>query len=427
MSRGLAVMIRASICLFILTVSVLCTSKAAAAYVNYNSILLGERAAGLGGAYTALAADPSATPYYNPATSILQEGSSFSGSVSIFNKYETAIGQSNDFQGAPARINKGFFHGVPASSGTILNFKTYAIGLSIITPDYDTFSGQVQSPDGTVSLLNYVDQSLWVGLTYSKRLTPVDAYGFSLYYTSRNFNRSVNDKVMTGGGTGEIVTSEEKILTSNSLILILGYHHQFIPNWSVGVSYRPPSLRVSGEGSYYRSTTQTNPFLETTINQGSIRATSQTPQRLAIGVAREIAQDNTISVDLQMYAPLDYKDFPDFDTGTDDLHYKFTTNLAMGYEKYVRNWLSLRGGLFTNLTSTRTIDSSSPYRQLDHINLYGVSANLNIRMHEQTSFTFGGYYSGGTGLSTELVGGSVKTIAKSQQIFTMLVGTGFHF
>lgn len=380
----------------------------------------------MGGAYTALAADAAATPYYNPGTTILQEGSSFSGSVHVFNKYDTNIGAGSDVAGAPARLSKGYFHSLPSASGVILNYKTFAVGLSILVPDYDFYEGQIKTDANTIASLSYVDESLWVGGTYSTRLTPTDSVGFSLYYTSRSLSRSVNDRVTTGP-TATTIVIEEKNLTSNNLVAILGYHRQFAEFWAVGVSYRPPSIMVAGEGTYFRSVTQTSPYNDAEANQGSINAVTKIPLRLAIGLAREEPKHYTISIDATFYTALDYKDYPDFDSGTDDLHYRKTANFAIGYEQYLRTWLSVRAGAYTNLAASGSPDPKSTYRQLDQLDQYGVSANVNIRAHEQTSFTFGGYYTGGSGLSSQLIGGSVKIIPKTQQVFTMLVGTGFHF
>src|SRR5690606_38172936 len=54
-----------------------------AAFDNYNSVLLGERAAGMGGAFTAMTEDPAAAPFYNPATISRMEGTSLSTSASL--------------------------------------------------------------------------------------------------------------------------------------------------------------------------------------------------------------------------------------------------------------------------------------------------------------------------------------------------------
>jgi len=400
-------------------------SSAWGAYANYNNVLLGERAAGLGGAYTALAADPAATPYYNPATTILQEGSSFSGTVSVYDKSETTIGTAGDFSSSAARMNRGFFRAIPSSGGTILNFKTFAAGISILHPDYDFYNGEIQGESNTKSTLNYIDQSLWVGGTFSTRLSEVDAVGISLYYTARTYQRSVDDHLSSAGSA--TITTEEKNLTSNNLVAILGYHRQLGDKWAVGVSYRPPSVQVAGEGTYYKSTTVVSPFSTSEIYHGSTRAVTHVPQKLAVGVAREVPNSHTLSFDVSFYGADTYLDFPEAPDAADDLHYHQVANFALGYEQFVRPWLSLRGGIFTNLSSADSPSDLSGLRQMDQLNLYGWSANFCIRAHEQTTFTFGGYYEGGSGLSTQLVGNAIRVTTKSQQIFTMLVGTGFHF
>ncbi len=263
------------------TLVLLFGSGAQAAYNNFSSVLLGARAAGLSGAYTALSGDAAATPFYNPATSILQEGSSFSGSVHVFNKYETNIGQPGDFQAAPGRLNRGFFRSLPSSSGIILNFKEFALGLSILVPDYDFYSGQVKGDDNTVSSLNFFDESLWVGGTASKKLSSVDSIGLSIYYTARNLSGSVNDRVTNAAATITTITLEEKNLTSNNIVAVIGYHRRLSNEWSAGISYRPPSLQVAGEGSFYRSTTVTSPYSDSVINQGGLKAMTEIPAKFS--------------------------------------------------------------------------------------------------------------------------------------------------
>jgi len=51
------------------------------AFSNYNSILIGDQAAGMGGAYTAMSSDASAVSFYNPAGLAFLKGHSFSGSI----------------------------------------------------------------------------------------------------------------------------------------------------------------------------------------------------------------------------------------------------------------------------------------------------------------------------------------------------------
>ena len=143
--------------------------------------------------HRALSGDAAASPYYNPATSVLQSGNHVSAAVNVYNKVESNFGDTGDFTQAPQRLNRGFFRSLPASSATILGFGSFAVGLSILVPDYSSYSGQIKGTTTTTSSLSTVDESLWVGGTFSARLTERDAAGISLYYTARNLSRSVSD------------------------------------------------------------------------------------------------------------------------------------------------------------------------------------------------------------------------------------------
>lgn len=398
-----------------------------AAFSNYNSVLIGEKAAGLGGAATALVGDPAASPFYNPATTVLLEGSSLSATVNVYNKYETDLGGVTDFAEAPQKVNRGFFRSLPAASGTILNFKSFAVGLSILVPDYDFYSGQVKGSDNTNSFLTFTDESLWVGGTFSGRLTENDAVGFTVYYTARNLTRSVSDRATSLDNTSATLLNEEKNLSANSIVSIFGIQRRLSPSWSVGLSYRPQSIPVTGEASYYLATTSTSPYSSEIINRGHLRAITKIPAKLALGFVREIKGQNLFSLDVQMYESLAYRDLPELSDRADLVEHQNLVNFAIGYEQILRDWLSLRLGFFSNFSSHPEPDIKKGARQGDHIDMRGFSANFNVRTKDKTSFTFGGYYSGGSGRSTQIVANELTVVPKSQQVFTMLVATGFYF
>jgi hypothetical protein len=414
---------------WLFAVALLSLSTAAqAAFSNYNSVLLGEKAAGLGGAFTALTGDSSATPFYNPAATVLMEGNSLSATVNVYNKYETelGVGSSNPNE-APLRVNRGFFRSLPSSSGTVLSYPSFAFGLSILVPDYEFYSGQIRGDATSDSFVSFVDESLWVGGTFSTRLTETDSVGVSLYYTARNLTRSVSDFVVSTSPAGAKITIEEKNLSANSVVSILGYLHRLSPVWSVGVSYRPPSLPISGEGSFYRSVSETTPYNSTVLNRGNLRALTKIPARLAVGLAREVKSENTLSFDVQISESLDYQDFPELPEGADQVDHRQVVNWAVGFEQMIRSWASVRMGYFTNLSSHPTPDPANSIRQGDHVDMHGFSLNFNIRTDQHTLFTFGGYYNGGSGESMQLVGGRLQVVPKKEQVFTMLVATGFDF
>lgn len=406
-------------------------SPAFGAYSNYNSVLLGERAAGLGGAFTALAGDTAAIPYYNPATAVLMDASSLSATVNVYNKYDTRIGTTGDLIDASQRVNRGFFRSLPSSSGTILRFPSFAFGLSILVPDYEFFSGQLKNTENTDAFLSLIDESLWVGGTFAVKLTNRDSLGLSLYYTARNLARSVNDRRTlvdaSGNATGAVITSEEKNLTANSVVPIFGYHRKLSETWSVGASYRPPSLPIAGEASYNRAVTRTTPYDSQVISRDQMRALTKIPARIGLGVAREVKGKNTLSVDVQINEGLSYRDLPELLEGAEQIDHRQVSNLAIGFEQTLSSWAIVRLGYFTNLSSHPVPDVSTGLRQGDHVDMYGFSANVNIRTEQKTLFTIGGYYNGGSGVTTQIVGESLRLLPKTQRVFTMLVATGFDF
>ena len=400
-------------------------SYAHAAFDNYNSVLLGDRAAGLGAAFAALTGDASATPFYNPATTVLSPGSAIASSVTLYSKYDTQLGRTEDLVDATQRVNRGFFRSIPSASSAITHFGSFALGLNIVVPDYDTYSGPIRALTGANSFVSVMDESLWVGGTFSAKLDSRDALGLTLYYTARRFERSISDKVVTGSNVKIVL--EEKSLTTNSLVAVMGFYRKISPTWAMGIAYRFPSLPISGEASYYRSTTDTTttPVDVVTQNTG-IHARTRVPAKFTLGFARENRGRNTISFDMNMYESVAYADI-DFAAGADEISHRQVVNFSFGYEQSFGADIVWRMGLFTNFSSHPVPDPNANMRQADGVEMGGLASNVEFSTGENTWITIGGYYTGGRGKTVQYVGGSLALIEKMQQNYTLLISTGFRF
>lgn len=398
------------------------TQEAQADYGNYNSILIGERAAGMGGAYTALTNDPSGSPYYNPASLSRMEGNSLSAAVSIYNKYDTSYDETNDFGQAPLRVNRGAFKPIPSSSGTVHSFKNFAFAISIIFPDFEAYNGIITSTSKEVSTLNLRDESLWVGGSLAFNASHEDAFGLSMYYTSRNYSRSVTDR---SKGTINTVSNEEKNYTHNSIVYVLGYYRPLTQNWTIGLSHRFQSLPISGTGNYFSSTVSTQPS-ETLVNQIDLHSNTMIPPKTSLGIAYEEPKKETYSVDISFYDSEKYQDI-DFTQGYQIVRHKPIWNINLGYENYLKEWLAMRLGLYSNFSSFDKVPDSPTELVPDHIDMWGFSTNFAIFTSKQSSITLGGYYTGGKGYSIQTVDHILKKVPKSLQIFSFLVGTSYQF
>ncbi len=421
-------MLRISIALIAIGLSL----PAHGAYSNYNSMLVGNQAAGMGGAYTALSKDSSAVAFYNPAALGFATNSSASASASVYKKFDTKYGDLDQFSTASLRVNQGFFRGVPSASGSVLTYEKMNAAFSIVVPDYDTFGGEIRSTATSVSLLNVLDESLWVGGGFGILLSqlndswdPDTSIGVSLFYTARNYSRTVRERVVTGG-TEAMVMSEEKNILGNSLIAVLGVQSRYL-DWSWGVSLRPPSLQINGTGSYFKSVVTTNPFSSVSENHPSVTTLTKIPAKLTIGAAWFPNEDWTLSFDLSGYSQESYRDMTDPGTTADEIHHRAIVNVNLGAEHPLNRWLTLRLGAFTNFSSHDEPDATPSVRQSDRLDQLGWSANIGIETREKFTFTFGGYYTGGRGQSVQLLDQALARVPKSQQVFTMLVGTAFHF
>lgn len=381
----------------------------------------------MGGAFTALDDDPAACSFYNPATIARMRGHSLSATGNLYNKYDVKVGRDNSAE-APLRVNQGSFRPISAAAGSIGAFGNFAVGLNIVMPDYEYYSGEIdRSQVGNQTnntILQLQDDSLWVGGNIALNLDEDRAAGLTVYYTARSYQRTTIDQSSTPTTLRSIL--EEKTFTHNSLIYMLGYYQKLNTNWSLGTSLRFPSLAVSGRGSYFRSvidTTGSPPA--TTESRENVPAETRIPLRAAIGLAYSRPKISTYSLDIVYHAPETYRDFEG--TSVSDIYvYRPMINVAIGAEYFLEEWARLRLGVFTNYASTQPIPDVQN-RYTDNINMMGFSANLAIIRSDKISFTFGGYYTGGTGDSIQLINQQLVKKSKSKQIFSMLIGTAYRF
>ncbi len=393
-----------------------------ASWTNYNSVMIGDRAGGMGGAFTANTEDTAAGAYYNPATLARLKGSSLSTSVSLFNKYDVAYGNQSDLDEAVFRINKGTLLSIPAASGIFSSFRSFAAGLSIVMPDYQTFGGNIYKNGDDTTFLRYDNQSLWIGGAIAFNLSEEEAFGLTAYYTSQSESRSVTNRYDAGGGD-TVVRNEEKTLSQNALVYILGYYKEVSAHWRLGTSYRFRSIQIEGSGSYLESQVGTVSGAQPLI-QKNIKAETRIPDRLAIGVSYVRAEDWTASFDIVLTGSSRYDDFEEY---ADQIVREEVVNYALGIEKHLDPWLALRLGLFTDYSSAPKIPNTPDRRYQDQVDKLGFSANLGIHTTEHTMVSLGGYYVGGDGWAAERIGPGYQRIAKTDRTFSFLVGASSRF
>lgn len=398
-----------------------------AAYSNYSSVLLGDRAAGMGGAFTSLSGDPSGVIYYNPAGLSRMKGHSLSASVNVYHKYDSKFGDMGSFASSAKRINQGSFKSIPSASGSVLSFGHFAFGLSIVVPDSNFYIGEVSNESDNISTLQINDQSLWVGLGVGKNATEKTSWGVSVYYTSLDAQLNSRDQTSLNAGTDTRQTVDERSITNNSLVWILGLQHKLDDNWRLGFSYRPNAIEISGKGSYFSSVLDTTGGSDgaTQLFEEKVDTDQAIPTKLSIGVSHNIPGKRTYSFDIVHHGESVFNDFHDKSYAR-TIRYKGTTNVHLGYEYFMNPLVRVRLGMYSNLSSHKEVNTDNSW-QPEHVDMWGFSANAAVFTSDKISFTFGGYYTGGTGYSKQLINNTYQKIKVSKNIFSMLISSAYYF
>jgi len=351
---------------YILFYGALISFQAMAGFSNYNSILPGDKSAGMGGAATALVGDVSSASFYNPATLAELDGSAFSAAVGIYKKYDTVYGKEEDYTKAPLRANIGFFRSLPASSGSMIRFGDYSACLSIVVPDYDNFKGDLKNTTNSVSTLSYVDESLWVGGSLSKKLDDVSSLGLTVYYTARNYTRSAQDR--SYAGTDSKVFTSEKAIIQNALVPIVGYFYNYSSDLKFGASLRIPAFPIQGTGSLYETFSDSAvPGSTKNLSLDGLSSPIQIPGKLSFGISYLYDPTLQLTGDFSVYEATSYPDLVTTEGAAITYQHRQIANGSLGLEKAFFEWFKVRLGAFTNFSAHPDVDAVKNQEQPDKV------------------------------------------------------------
>lgn len=417
---------------FVAAVILIGGSTAFGSFKNENSLVVGDLSAGMGGAAVAVVGDSAGAPYYNPATLAFLDGQAFSAAVGIYKKFDMLYGKEEDLTQAPLRMNQGFFRSLPASTGSVIRWEKlpdWTMAFSVVVPDYEQFKGDLRNDGQNISTLNYTDESLWVGGSLSRRISPSESMGLTVYYTARNFTRTANDRTQVSANHSILYTNE-KTLTENALVPTLGYYKLINDKWSWGVSARLPAFKIQARATIYESLIDADGGLgtvtQTSTNIPERAARVFIPAKLTMGVSWRPDPTLLLAADVSLREGKSYGEVVDYDKSI-YLRHQAIWNAAFGVEKQFVEWLRGRMGLYTNFSSQPNPEEGKGMIYEDRVDMLGFSANFVFIAGQKISYTFGGYYVGGRGRSLQRINQLETVVPKTTHVFTMLVGTSFSF
>lgn len=383
---------------------------------HYNNILIGDRASGMGGAYTAVSDDPGGM-YYNPAGIAYSTGKNLSASVnaySVTNRTYKGVINGQDWTRTSSTLLPNFF-------GIIQPVGKLKLGFSYAVPDSNQedqdqrfdFSGTGNS---TVINFNNKNDTNLFGPSAALQVSDSLSVGATLYVHKRNTEAILNASNVNAAGVIDQWSN--------------GYVES--DEWGlkpvVGVMWSPMD-KLSLGLTLSKTVVLTSEILrQTTSYEAATPSTSRTyveydfkrkyPYQVTAGVAFFPDSSLLISGDLSYYSAFDY-------TWVDGLNKREAViNGALGAEYYVnKNW-AVRGGLFTDFANTPKVVEGG-IDQKEHIDMYGGSLTVS-HFTKNTSISCGGSYKFGSGKSQVLGGNSAIQDANSNS-WTIFVSSSYSY
>lgn len=357
--------------------------RAQASEYHYQSFMLGERAMGMGGAYTALGASPIST-WYNPAGLAFSTGTRLSVQTGVYGLASERVTGSPDL----LTSDSSQFLTFPSTGALSRRFgDKHFFGFAVVTPDVDHRSahlvarnipftaanGAAATLDSFSLLQDDRDTTLWTGVSYAMRVHRRFSFGVSLFFPLRD--RSLLSKTQATFND-QVAASTQVDLSSLhvSLLGMVGVRWEPIDGLFFGATFRTPNARILSTAKGSVSTFDADMSGRADVNLSGVQY--KLPWRASFGVAYAQARRFSVAADISVHGAVDPYTFLE---GTDNVGMPIEPELSLVQKDSVVNtnigaeyWLGgivpVRAGFFTNFSARGT-----PSARARELSLFGLS------------------------------------------------------
>ncbi len=400
----------------------LCNTSYADEYHYVNSIV-GERAAGLGGAYTAVSDDPSGC-YYNPAGIVFAIGRRLSISVNAYNvstkTYKDALhkttGEGEDWVLKSSQLLPNFFGVIQQLGPGMIGF-SYAVVDSYLRDQEQVFYN-IRSAIPGVSIVRYVlniddeDKVYNLGPSYALKLRDNLSTGITLYLHYKD-GKIIRNHLLNLSNSEFAWENYYLSWQEYGLRPILGFMWEPFEKVSLGMKF---SRTILFDSERRAQVTLRGPAsLGYGVNDVDFNVLESSEKRrypfvTTFGIAYFPSRVLLFSADLS------------YNTSVEDR--KAVLNGAMGIEYYFSPSIALRVGGFTDMANTPRLKSGIT-DQPEHIDIYGGTLSITY-FTKNSSLTIGSVYSYGSGKAQVISGNPAQQDARINS-FTVYIGAGYSY
>jgi hypothetical protein len=375
---------------------------------HYKNVLVGDRAASMGGAYNAIS-DDSSGAYYNPAGIVYSYGDSLSGSGNAYHSTKTTYEKSiadKDWVRESTAILPNFF-------GMIKKIGDTTIAISYIIPDsiIEHQDQQYDISDSHPTVNNYYlslhseDRTNMVGPSIAFEIGDDLSFGMSLFYSYRIYRHQQHQFIVYQDGSADTSYSSVK-LQEYSYIPKIGFQ------WS---PFEPFFFGLTISKAYLLSRSLERDY--SNIEEGDYTLFDAT-------YAQEIEYPTVISLGMAWYPSVSLLFSADIDhyaAAEEDL--ENVTNISMGGEWFLNANHALRAGLFTNNDNRGECSSSSC--NVAHLDMAGMSFGYSSHTRS-SSFTLATIYATGAG-KADVYGNRSVIVDMKRESLTFLFAAGYSY
>lgn len=358
---------------------------------HYDEILIGDRAAGMAGAYAAIA-DDTAGLYYNPAGIVYAVDSNISGSMNAFNiatkSYKDVVGPGRDWNRVSSELLPNFFGIIQDFGGGKAGF-SYAVVDSTQENQDDVFQN-AQLPSGSVDeyVINFnnQDKTIHIGPAYAKRINDRLSIGTSLFLHYRQQERITHIFTDSAATTPNLDSTEYASTTEFGLRPGVGI--MFTPREKLSFGFKiAKSFLLSSDYVYQKSGPDSTSGVDYNFRQAAEKKDKREyPWVIRSSAAYFFDKRFIVAGALNYFSATSDSQLGDRNA---------VVNLSAGAEYYLRDNLALRGGVYTNNATTPKL-SANKLGQYEHIDYIGVTASVT-RFSRSNALTFGLQYAAGSG------------------------------
>jgi long-chain fatty acid transport protein len=388
---------------------------------HYTNMLIGDRATGMGGAYTGVSDDPSGL-YYNPAGIVYTTGRNLSASVNAYynisKDYKNVIG-GNGWQRDATSILPNFF-GIVQPIGKLKFGFSYAVPNSIKEDQDQTFWGSFPTTLGSPATsytinFNNEENTYLVGPSIAGELTNSLSAGLTLYMYHKGSQSILNQFIVLQDGRFEWSNQYiEKV--ERGYKPIIGVMWTPVEKLSIGLSLA--KIFVYSSSIMSQSITKDanaptpNDFIRLDVGDSTNK---KYPYELRIGAGYFPSNSLLVSADAAYYTKV-----------TDPVNGDRVSvmNLAVGTEYFLSKSWAVRGGIYSDLANTPKLDPTRA-NQDEKIDLYGLSMSVS-NFSRNTSITLGGSITSGSG-KAQILSGSNEIQKVDQAGWMMFLSSSYSY